>query len=459
MLQVENIYAGYGDDLIVKKLSFQMKKGEILGVLGPNGSGKSTLLKVISGVLPAKSGSITIDGKSAKRYTPKEFARKVAVLPQLHAHTFSHSVGETVSLGRYPHQSGLFSTWSQEDEHAVNEAMSSTAVTRYKEQSIELLSGGEQQRVFVAQALAQQAPILLLDEPTNHLDIAHQQQLLDTICAEAVNKELTVLAVFHDINLAALYCDRLLLMKDGQITKIGTPQEVIEAGAIEEAYGARVKTQAHPEQAKPQITLLPKMNNKATQALELKKQLSVNAKQTLFQAKQPLKTLSNARHNGGFGWYQTFVNQYVEDSSELIDELKQTGLSLTDTVGMQTMLATQYVETAIFTEDFVEVLVVVQVTSSDTKYQLSVWIIVNGKLADEAFTQVMITAIEAKMRARLNEGHLNYSTKDQILIAATQEGSSLIDAETNTILCQKIAEGVEHCTNTVIKRIKEEERE
>ena len=126
---------------------------------------------------------------------------------------------------------GLFSSWSNEDERAVNEAMKSTAITRYRKQSIELLSGGEQQRVFVAQALAQEAPILLLDEPTNHLDIAHQQQLLDTIRNQAIGKGLTVISVFHDINLASLYCDRLLLMDKGQISKIGLPQDVVkEAG-------------------------------------------------------------------------------------------------------------------------------------------------------------------------------------------------------------------------------------
>ena len=172
------------------------------------------------------------------------------MLPQLHAHAFSHSVHETVSLGRYPHQSGLFSSWTKEDERAVNEAMQHTAITRYKDTPIELLSGGEQQRVFVAQALAQEAPVLLLDEPTNHLDIAHQQQLLDTIRKQAVDKGLTVVSVFHDINLASLYCDRLLLMDQGQIAAIGTPQDVVKDQMVENVYQARVKTQVHPELAK-----------------------------------------------------------------------------------------------------------------------------------------------------------------------------------------------------------------
>src|SRR5699024_10560661 len=170
---------------------------------------------------------VMIAGKPSGAYTQKQFAQQVAVLPQLHAHAFSHTVKDTVALGRYPYQSGIFSSWSELDEQAVQEAMHHTGVTRYENTPIELLSGGEQQRVFVAQALAQQAPILLLDEPTNHLDIAHQQQLLDTIRNQARQKGITVISVFHDINLAALYCDRLLLLKNGEVASIGVPQDVV----------------------------------------------------------------------------------------------------------------------------------------------------------------------------------------------------------------------------------------
>src|SRR5690606_21609571 len=159
MLQVDNLTGGYGKEPIVKNISFRVNKGEILGILGPNGSGKSTLLKIISGILPNQAGTVRIDGEDAAVYSQKQFARKVAVLPQLHAHAFSHTVKDTVALGRYPHQTGLFSSWSDEDERAVSEAMNYTGVTRYKDTAIELLSGGEQQRVFVAQALAQEAPI------------------------------------------------------------------------------------------------------------------------------------------------------------------------------------------------------------------------------------------------------------------------------------------------------------
>ena len=351
MLQVDNLSGGYGNEPVVKAVTFDVKKGEVLGILGPNGSGKSTLIKLLSGVLPKQGGSVTVDGKVASAYSQKEFARKVAVLPQLHAHAFSHSVRETVELGRYPYQTGLFSSWSAEDERAVNEAMAYTAVTRYKDTSIELLSGGEQQRVFVAQALAQEAPVLLLDEPTNHLDIAHQQQLLDTIRNQAVDKGLTVISVFHDINLAALYCDRLLLMEKGKIVKIGAPLDVVKEGMVQQVYAARVKTQPHPEMPKPQITLLPDTKEETNAFTVRKEDFTISSEYVSLQAAGPLKTLSSAVHNAGSGWYRTFVNRHVDASyhcddvkAEMAAYLEQQGFHVTDTVGMMTAVTTEHVE-------------------------------------------------------------------------------------------------------------------
>ena len=366
MLQVENLSGGYGDKLVVKSVSFNVGKGEVLGILGPNGSGKSTLLKIISGILAAKSGSVTIDGKKASNYSQKEFARKVAVLPQLHAHAFSHSVRETVELGRYPHQAGIFSSWSTEDERAVTEAMKSTAVTRYEKQSIELLSGGEQQRVFVAQALAQVAPILLLDEPTNHLDIAHQQQLLDTIRKEAVEKGLTVISVFHDINIASLYCDRLLLLDKGEISKIGLPQEVIKEETIEAVYNARIKTQPHPELPKPQITLLPDVNGEEVSTNVTKENFLTTEEFVVFRSNKPLKTLSSAVHNAGMGWYRTFVNRHVDGTyncddvkSEMATYLETKDFSLTETVGMMTAVPVEHAVVREYEGDFGKIIVAV----------------------------------------------------------------------------------------------------
>lgn len=225
MLKVNNVSCGYNGTPILKNISFSVEKGKFLGILGPNGCGKTTLLKVISGLLNPAAGKVIIDEVNLKDYSSRQLAKKMTVLPQLHATAFSSTVRETVSIGRYPHQSGFFSSWSKEDEQAVVQAMEQTGVKKFENTFLEYLSGGEQQRVFIAQALAQSSDLLLLDEPTNHLDIAHQKQILDMIRKEVTENGLTVVSVFHDINLASLYCDELLLMENGTVRAFGEPQD------------------------------------------------------------------------------------------------------------------------------------------------------------------------------------------------------------------------------------------
>lgn len=483
MLHVTDLSGGYDKKTIVHNISFHVNKGEVLGILGPNGSGKSTLLKIISGILPKQTGAVQIDGQDAGVYSQKEFARKVAVLPQLHAHAFSHTVKDTVSLGRYPHQSGLFSTWSKEDERAVNEALAYTGITRYKDNAIELLSGGEQQRVFVAQALAQEAPILLLDEPTNHLDIAHQQQLLDTIRNHAVEKGVTVISVFHDINLASLYCDRLLLMDKGQIAKIGNPLDVIQDTVIGSVYHARVKTQPHPELAKPQMTLLPDTIEEMQPFIVQKEQFTISANHVSLKVKKPLKTLSSAVHNPGMGWYRAFVNRHVDADYNAVDVkaeneayLVQNGYHLTDTVGMMTAVTTEHAEVEQYSGDFGTVLIMVtagvgnavDVSQSLTRDReerigtINTWVIINGHLPDEAFIQAMITATEAKTKAMhtenikdpLTDTTATGTSTDSLLVAATQVGEHLPYAGPITPLGKLIGHGVYDCTIRAIKAYK-----
>ncbi|MGG0645148.1 adenosylcobinamide amidohydrolase [Sporosarcina gallistercoris] len=483
MLHVQSLTGGYGKEPIVKNVSFNVQPGEILGILGPNGSGKSTLLKMISGILPKQAGSVVISGKPAAHYSPKEFARHVAVLPQMHAHAFSHTVRATVELGRYPYQTGLFSSWTAEDEAAVNHAMERTGVARFKNTLIESLSGGEQQRVFVAQALAQQAPLLLLDEPTNHLDIAYQQQLLDTVRSLAVDEGKTIVSVFHDVNLAALYCDRLLLMENGEIAKIGLPQDVVREPVIRSVYNAAVKTQAHPELPKPQMTLLPAMNGKTNVPYVVDEtQFNVTADSVLFQAPQSLKTVSSAVHNPGTGWYTTFVNRHVDATydcddvkKEMENYLEKRGHHLTDTVGMMTAVQTLHAEIASFSDEGVSIVIAVtagvgnavdvsKACERDSRVgTINTWIIVNGRLSDEAFIQAMITATEAKTRALQTENVLDPLTgtqatgtsTDSLLVAATQTGQELPYAGPITPLGKLIGTGVYECTIHAIKTYKE----
>ncbi|SES02703.1 adenosylcobinamide amidohydrolase [Psychrobacillus sp. OK032] len=480
MLQVENISGGYDHQLIVKNVSFHVGKGEMLGILGPNGSGKSTLLKVISGILHKQSGDVLINGKPLNSYSSKELAKKMAVLPQLHSHAFSHTVRDTIALGRYPHQSGLFSSWSNEDEAAVALAMKQMGIERYEHHLLDLLSGGEQQRVFVAQALAQQAPILLLDEPTNHLDIAHQKQLLDTIKTQANENEMTIISIFHDINLAALYCDRLLLMDQGEVKAIGEPHEVVMKSQIETVYKARISTNPHPERPKPQITILPDIKEERHEKLITIENFQVTDELVVFQAEHQLKTWSSAVINAGTGWYRTFVNRRVDAhynidnaQTEMQQFLVSRGYSETETVGMMTAVYTKDAVIKQYDGDFGSVIVMVtagvgnavdvakayEVEALPAIGTINTWIIINGELAEEAFIQAVITATEAKTKALAFEqvkdsrtGTIATGTStDSVLVAATQQGAHIPYAGPITEVGKKIGLGVYECTVEAIQ--------
>lgn len=480
MLEIKNVSGGYDQKLVVQNVSFQVKKGEMLGILGPNGSGKSTLLKLISGILPMKSGEVLIEDKTLQSFASKELAKKMAVLPQLHSQAFSHTVRDTVSLGRYPHQSGWFSSWSNEDEAAVQAAMKLTAIQRYEHQLLELLSGGEQQRVFVAQALAQQAPILLLDEPTNHLDIAHQKQLLDTIKTQTIENEITVISIFHDINLASLYCDRLLLMDQGQIKVIGEPQEVVKKSLVEAVYDARVSTTSHPERPKPQVTILPDVIERYKERIITAENFKVTADYVLFQAEIQLKTWSSAVINAGSGWYKNFVNRRVDASyacdnvqEEMLVYLANNGFSEADTVGMMTAVRTTDAVIKEYKTPFGNIIIMVtagvgNAVDVSRAYEvemlpaigtINTWVIVNGELSDEAFIQSVITATEAKTKALAFEqvkdprtGTIATGTStDSVLIAATQKGTQIPYAGPITEIGKKIGLGVYECTVEAIQ--------
>lgn len=483
MIVVEHLSGGYEDIPIVKDISFTVEKGKILGILGPNGSGKSTLLKVISGILPATAGTISIDGQNILSYNARALAKKMAVLPQLHANAFSNSVREAVSLGRYPHQTGFFSSWSTQDEQAVQHAMLQTGVKRYEHTPMEFLSGGEQQRVFVAQALAQAAEILLLDEPTNHLDIAHQRQILDMVRKEALECGLTVVMVLHDMNLASLYCDELLLMESGQVRAMGVPHEVLIASQIEDVYQARVTTYAHPEIPKPQITMMPAAINYQQRAVITKEHFTITEQYIKLQAELPLKTVSSAVHNPGIGWHNCLLNRSVpgdyvisDVKSEVSDFLKRENFSPTNTVVMLTAVPTALVAINEFSAPFGSLIVAVTAgvgnavdvsrvhERQDEPYigTINTWVIINGCLSEEAFFQALMTATEAKTKALQSEnirdersGTIATGTAtDSLLIAATQKGEEMLYGGPITEVGKMIAKGVYETTVQAIRNYK-----
>ncbi|HSO58395.1 MAG TPA: adenosylcobinamide amidohydrolase, partial [Paenisporosarcina sp.] len=359
--------------------------------------------------------------------------------------------------------------------------MKLTGISQYENTSLDQLSGGEQQRVFVAQALAQQAPLLLLDEPTNPLDIAHQTQLLDTIKKECIEHDMTVISVFHDINLASIYCDRLLLMENGTIKHLGEPHAVIKEQQIQNVYKARVSTHPHPEQPKPQITLMPTVQNRPTNLLVNTTHFRITDQFVLLQTEHPLKTVSSAVVNAGSGWYRTFINRCVPRTYnhenitfEMFEYLQTNGFTATDTVGMMTAIDPRNVEIADYQTSFGSITIAVtagignaiDVSKSFEQDRqaplgtINTWIIINGILSEEAFIQAMITATEAKTKALFDQQVLDPFTgtlatgtpTDSLLVASTQQGEFLQYAGPVTDLGKIIGRGVYECTTKAIKK-------
>lgn len=252
MLEAKALKVAYG---LAPGCSIAIRTGEFLGIVGPNGSGKSTLVRALCRALPLAAGAVLMEGESIWRMAPSRLARRLAVVPQETHIGFDFTVEEVVAMGRHPFV-GRFATETDEDRDAIAWAMNQAGVSHLQHRSITRLSGGERQRVVVARALAQQPHILLLDEPTSHLDIAHQTGLLDLVWELNRQCALTVAAVLHDLNLAAQYCDRLVLMHEGRPVADGPPAEVLTVERIREVYGAEVLVMSHPTIGCPHVVTL-----------------------------------------------------------------------------------------------------------------------------------------------------------------------------------------------------------
>jgi len=257
MIEAHQISFRYRDDWVVRELSFRIEKGEFLGVIGPNGSGKTTLLKILYRLLSPQHGEIFFERTPLKRLHRGEIAKKIAVVPQETHVVFPFRVIEIVLMGRSPylgHQ--LFE--SEKDLAAAKKAMEWTEILPLAERPIDELSGGERKRVFIARALAQEPEVILLDEPTSNLDIHHQVAFLDLILSLNRERGLTIVMASHDMNIASEYCDRLLLLKEGKIYRMGIPEDVITRENIEKVYGCNVWVDRNPISRKPRISLLRK---------------------------------------------------------------------------------------------------------------------------------------------------------------------------------------------------------
>jgi len=255
LLKVDSLSGGYAKEMVIKDVSFQIEKGDFLGIIGPNGSGKSTLLRLMSRVLTLQKGNIILEDKDITRMNLKEFCRKVAFVPQDTLINFSFSVEEIVQMGRIPHLKRLqFET--RHDFLITQNALSLTDTLYLKEKEIDTLSAGERQRVIIAKALAQEPALLFLDEPTSHLDIGHQIQILDLLKKMNRQNNLTIAMVLHDLNLASEYCNRIILLNEGRIFKEGSPKEVLTYQNIETVYKTVVVVNKNPMSSKPYVVLI-----------------------------------------------------------------------------------------------------------------------------------------------------------------------------------------------------------
>ena len=261
-LRGEKIDAGYDGRLVLRQLDLDIERGEIVALVGPNGSGKSTILRTLARVLKPRAGAVLLDGKAISSLSTRDVARELALLPQGPALANDMAVEELVWMGRSPHQ-GMLGLPTARDREAVEWAIDETGVGPLRKRGVATLSGGERQRVWIAMALAQQPQVLLLDEPTTFLDLSHQLEVLDLV--RYLNREhgITVVMVLHDLNQAARYAGRILVVDDGCIHCEGTPAEVLTPQTLRDVFGVEGRVLAGPGEVEMVIVPLGRVSQGA----------------------------------------------------------------------------------------------------------------------------------------------------------------------------------------------------
>ena len=259
-LEINRVDFSYFDGLVLEDINLSVKAGEMVGLLGPNGSGKTTLIKLASGIITPKRGEIRLDGDRIDDLSRRFIASHVAVVPQRFHMPFAFTVSEVVMLGRTPFFKAL-SDENEDDRQVVDNALELVGIEELAERRFDELSGGERQKVILAMALAQQPKLLLLDEPTVHLDIAHQMEIVELVRELNMERGITVVAAMHDLNLAALYFDRLVLLKEGKVWADGTPAQVLTEAGISQVFAASVRVEVHPLTGTPHIVVMPRVKS------------------------------------------------------------------------------------------------------------------------------------------------------------------------------------------------------
>lgn len=260
----EDLHAGYDTRRVLDGVDIAIEEGKLTVLLGPNGSGKSTLLKTLARTLMPSGGHVYLDGKDIHRSKTREVAKRLGILPQGPVAPEGLSVKQLVGMGRFPHQ-GLWQKNAQQDAEAIREAMAYTRVTEFAERNVDALSGGQRQRCWIAMVLAQQTDLILLDEPTTFLDLKVQVDLLELLSRLAHEKSRTLLLVLHDLNLAAAYADRLVMMRNGQIITSGAPREVFTTTNLKRVFDLDAHVIQDPESGCP-ICVPRKLHHSITES-------------------------------------------------------------------------------------------------------------------------------------------------------------------------------------------------
>ena len=269
-IQVTSLHAAYGSLSVLQDVSFSVPKGEFFIVIGPNGSGKTTLLKILCAITSFQGGNLEIAGIPMAKYSRRSLARIMALVPQTVPEDIPFTVRELILMARTPRM-GLLGLEREQDIQLAEEAMVFTRVEPLAERKMDQLSGGERQRVFIARAICQEPQIILLDEPTAALDLAHQVRIMDLMEKLRTEKGMTIVMVSHDINLAAMYGNRLMLLKKGRIVKMGLPAEVLTFKTLEETYECPLLVDESPLGNCRRVTLVPrKFINEDLQAVAQK---------------------------------------------------------------------------------------------------------------------------------------------------------------------------------------------
>ncbi|MDP1509633.1 ABC transporter ATP-binding protein [Paenibacillus sp. CMAA1739] len=254
-LEVASLSRAYGESHVLKNVSWNVNEGAWWGIIGPNGSGKSTLLHLLSGVDQPTSGSVHIYGKKIDSYSRKELSRLVAVLQQEGIPPVRYTVREVIEMGRFPHQDWLGREKGVDVEAITDRVLARLSLTSLADRTLDRLSGGQRQRVALAKVMVQEPQILLLDEPTTYLDLRYQLEFMELLAEWRQETGVTIIAVLHDLNLAAQFCDNLLVLKDGMVEGLGASSDLLTEDRIRRVYGVDPVMLPHPDSGVPQLLL------------------------------------------------------------------------------------------------------------------------------------------------------------------------------------------------------------